>query len=331
MSVTFTGTAVQWIGPENTNGGIADVYLDGNQVATVDTYSPAGKLFQQVLYSTTGLAQGSHTLTITVSGQKNPASSSDTVVIDAINVPTAAQQADYYPVVPQQGSLTVAGREADLLVANYSFGGQQLIYSTSQLMTQATIGGQAIALLYGDAGTDGETVLRYTSQPTVTVLSGSVQSAWDAGRGDLRLDYVHHGLAEVQITGGGTPPLRLLIATPTWPRNSGRSPRLTRGRCWSAAVTWSAPRPATAPLLALTGDTSQPARSPSGHRPASGTSPGTGSRSASPPARTARCRAACPARSRSPCPASPAGGSATRHPRCSPASTTVPGRWPTTR
>ena len=52
MSVTFTGTAVQWIGPKNTNGGIADVYLDGTQVATVDTYSPAGKLYQQVLFST---------------------------------------------------------------------------------------------------------------------------------------------------------------------------------------------------------------------------------------------------------------------------------------
>jgi beta-galactosidase GanA len=257
MSVTFTGTAVQWIGPENTNGGIADVYIDGNQVATVDTYSPAGKLFQQVLYSTTGLAAGSHTLTITVSGQKNPGSSADTVVIDAINVPTAAQQAGYYPVVPQQGSLTVAGREADLLLANYSFGGQQLMYSTSQLMTQATIGGQAVALLYGDAGTDGETVLRYTSQPTVTVLSGSVQSAWDPSRGDLRLDYVHQGLAEVQVSGGGTPPLLLLIADTNtaesfWPEATSAGPVLVSG---GYLVRTAA---SYGPLLALTGDTSQP-------------------------------------------------------------------------
>ena len=40
MSVTFTGTAVQWIAPDAANHGIADVYLDGNQVATVDGYSP---------------------------------------------------------------------------------------------------------------------------------------------------------------------------------------------------------------------------------------------------------------------------------------------------
>src|SRR5580693_8883601 len=38
MSVTFTGTAVQWIGAKNNNGGIADVSIDGTQVATVDTH-----------------------------------------------------------------------------------------------------------------------------------------------------------------------------------------------------------------------------------------------------------------------------------------------------
>ena len=67
------------------------VYIDGTQVATVDTYSPAGKEFQQVLYSTSGLSDGSHTLTITVTGNKDAASSEDTVVVDAINVPTAAE------------------------------------------------------------------------------------------------------------------------------------------------------------------------------------------------------------------------------------------------
>jgi beta-galactosidase GanA len=256
MTVTFTGTAVQWIGPKNTNGGIADVYIDGNQVATVDTYSPAGKLFQQVLYSTTGLPAGSHTLTITVSGQKNPASSADTVVIDAINVPTAAQQADYYPVVPQQGSITLQGREADMLLANYSFDGEQLMYSTSQLMTHQDIGGTAVALLYGDAGTDGETVLRYSSQPTVNVLSGSVQSTWDPARGDLRLDYTHQGLAEVQISGGGTPPLLLLIADTNsaesfWPESTSAGAVLVSG---GYLVRTAA---SYGQVLALTGDTSQ--------------------------------------------------------------------------
>jgi beta-galactosidase len=91
------------------------------------------------------------------------------------------------------------------------------VYSTSEIMTQASIAGRATALLYDPAGTDGETVLRYASQPTVKVLSGSVSTTWDATRGDLRLDYAHGALARVEITGGGatTPPLLLVTDTST--------------------------------------------------------------------------------------------------------------------
>jgi beta-galactosidase GanA len=263
MSVTFTGTAVQWIGAKNNNGGIADVSIDGSQVATVDTYAAAGKEFQQVLFSQTGLSAGSHTLTITVTGNENSASSAATVVIDAINVPTAAEQADYYPAVPQSGTLTLDGRDSRLLLANYTFGGgEHLVYSTSELLTQGDIGGQATAVLYDPDGTDGETVLRYTSQPVVSVLSGTVQSTWDASRGDLRLDYTHHGLAEVQITEGGAPPLRLLIASTDvaeelWPETAGSAETTAAGDVLVQGgylVRTAAVRGGT---LALTGDTGQ--------------------------------------------------------------------------
>ncbi len=259
MSVTFTGTAVQWIGPKNTNGGIADVYLDGTQVATVDTYSPAGKLYQQVLFSTGGLAAGSHTLKIVASGTQNPAASADTVVVDAINVPTAAQQADFFATIPQQAgtSITLDGRDSRLLTANYDFAGQHLVYSTSEVTSQATIAGRATALVYDPAGTDGETVLQYTSQPAVKVLSGTVTTTWDATRDQLRLNYVHDGLAEAEVTGGGRPPLLLLIAgTDTaedfWPETTSAGPALVEG---GYLVRTAAVRGGT---LALTGDTGQP-------------------------------------------------------------------------
>jgi hypothetical protein len=89
ITVGFTGSAVRWIGPKNTNGGIADVYLDGTQVATVDTYIPNAKSFQQALFAKSGLAAGDHTLKIVVTGRKNAASSAATVVVDAIDVPAA--------------------------------------------------------------------------------------------------------------------------------------------------------------------------------------------------------------------------------------------------
>jgi len=256
MSVTFTGTAVQWIGPKNTNGGIADVSIDGTQVATVDTYDAVGKEFQQILYSTSGLASGPHTLTITVTGNKDAAASADTVVIDAINVPTAAELAGYFPQVPQSGTITLDGRDSRLLVANYHFGGQDLVYSTSEIMTQATIGSRDTALLYDPAGTDGETVLNYASQPTVDVLSGTVQSTWDAGSGDLRLDYVHNGLAEVEITSGGTTPLLLLIADTNtaedfWPETTSAGSVLVEGGYLVRTAT------TRDGVLALTGDTTK--------------------------------------------------------------------------
>ena len=251
MSVTFTGTGVQWIGPKNTNGGIAAVSVDGGTATNVDTYDANGKEFQQVLFADSGLTAGTHTLTITVTGNTNPASSADTVVIDAINVPTAAQLAGYFPVVPQSGTLTLDGRDSRMLVANYDFGGQHLVYSTSELMTQQTIGGTGTAVLYDPSGADGETVLNYTSQPTVSAPSG-VQSTWDATTGNLRLDYVHNGVQAVQITGGGRAPLLLLIADTNsaadfWPENGA----LVEGAYLirTAAVHGG--------QLALTGDTSR--------------------------------------------------------------------------
>ncbi|MFF2937555.1 beta-galactosidase [Streptomyces mirabilis] len=112
-----------------------------------------------------------------------------------------------YPRVPRQGSITVAGRDAKLLVAGYDLGDQRLVYSTSEIMTHARIGDREVALLYGRHGEDGETVLRYDAKPKVTVLDGDVSVRWDADRGDLRLDYTHSGLARVLVNG-----LELLIA-----------------------------------------------------------------------------------------------------------------------
>jgi beta-galactosidase GanA len=235
VSLTFTGTAVQWIGPKNTNGGIAAVSVDGAAATDVDTYDSSGKETQQVLFTASGLSDGTHTLTITVTGNKDAASSADTVVIDAINVPTAAQLAGYFPVVPQSGTITLNGEDSDLLTANYQFGGNDLVYSTSQIASNQVIGGRATILLYGDEGSDGETVLNYTSQPTVKVLSGAdVTTTWDSTRDDLRLDYTHSGVQEVEITGGGRSPL-LLILTDTntaedfWPVQTNDGPVLIEG------------------------------------------------------------------------------------------------------
>jgi Big-like domain-containing protein len=80
----FTGTGISWIGARGTQTGIARVTLDG-VVTTVNTYSPAEQI-QAAVFTATGLADTSHALTIEVTGQQDPASSSPLIVVDAFEV-----------------------------------------------------------------------------------------------------------------------------------------------------------------------------------------------------------------------------------------------------
>jgi beta-galactosidase GanA len=128
----------------------------------------------------------------------------------------------------------VTGRDAKLLLAGYDMDGQRLVWSSSELMTHASIRGNDIALLYGTAGAAGRTVLRYASKPTVTVVEGAVTSAYDATTGNLQLDYDHTGLARVVVTGGGRPRLLVLLASDAvagsfWRVDTAAGPVLVRG------------------------------------------------------------------------------------------------------
>ncbi|TGX40848.1 beta-galactosidase [Sphingomonas naasensis] len=102
------------------------------------------------------------------------------------------------------------GFDAKWLVAGVNLSGQRLVYSTSELQTLVKQGGRDIVLLYGRDGEAGETVLRYASEPRVTVLEGGATSTFNTN-GDLKLNYAHRGLTRVRITGGGRPDLLLLI------------------------------------------------------------------------------------------------------------------------
>jgi len=84
-TLTFTGTAVKWIGYRDQWSGIARVYVDGVLASTVDTYAAPSQA-QTVLYTATGLAQGVHTLAVEVLGTRNAASGGAWVWVDAFDV-----------------------------------------------------------------------------------------------------------------------------------------------------------------------------------------------------------------------------------------------------
>jgi beta-galactosidase GanA len=161
-----------------------------------------------------------------------------------------------FPISTPDGAFTASsvlnGQDAKTLVANWSFGGQHLVYSTSEIETVLRQDTTDLLLLYGRSGEVGDTVLRYTAQPTVTVLAGTVTSAFSGG--NLTLRYPHDGLAQVRITGGGRDPLLLLIAKQSvadtmWRQTTAAGPVLERGPLLVRTASSSGQ------TLALTGDT----------------------------------------------------------------------------
>lgn len=141
---------------------------------------------------------------------------------------------DGHYTFPQAAPMQLNGFDAKWLLAGVDLGAQRLVYSTSELQSRLTVDGVDLVLLYGRHGEGGETVLRYASAPKVELLEGQVTSAFDAAKGDLRLNYAHDGRTVVRVTGGGRPPLTLMLtdeaeATRYWQRDTAAGPVLVRG------------------------------------------------------------------------------------------------------
>lgn len=90
-TLTFRGTAISWIGYSGHDAGIASVTVDGGAATIVDTYSPGDKI-QATVFTATGLADVSHTLTIVATGTKNALSAGAKVVVDAFDVTTPGRR-----------------------------------------------------------------------------------------------------------------------------------------------------------------------------------------------------------------------------------------------
>jgi len=85
VTLTFNGTGVAWISYRDEWSGLARVILDGELKATIDTYlSPARA--QTAPYIVQGLAPGTHTLRIEVTGTRNQSAGGAWVWVDAFDV-----------------------------------------------------------------------------------------------------------------------------------------------------------------------------------------------------------------------------------------------------
>ncbi|MDR1125135.1 MAG: AraC family transcriptional regulator [Deltaproteobacteria bacterium] len=90
----FHGSGIKWYGTANFDCGKADVIIDGNYVATVDTYSPV-RLSKQLLYVNSKLGYGHHIIKIFCTGGKNDKATNCDVVVESFqHLATARPQAE---------------------------------------------------------------------------------------------------------------------------------------------------------------------------------------------------------------------------------------------
>jgi hypothetical protein len=83
-TITFTGTGITWIGVADGWAGLATVYLDGN-MKIVDTYGNPTR-YQQALYTARGLSNGTHTLSIEITHERDGNTQGSWVWIDAFDI-----------------------------------------------------------------------------------------------------------------------------------------------------------------------------------------------------------------------------------------------------
>jgi hypothetical protein len=95
MTVSFRGTAINWIGYRGPDAGIAQVQMDGGTAVSVDLYA-ASATYQPVVWALTGMTDGTHTLTIKSTGTKNATSSGARVVVDALDIITPGRRYEEY-------------------------------------------------------------------------------------------------------------------------------------------------------------------------------------------------------------------------------------------
>jgi len=95
LEARFSGNQVRLIGGFAPDGGLAEVWLDGEkQLVPVDCWNPTPR-DGQVLYYRNGLAQGPHTLKLAARGAGNPLSHGARVSIQAIQFSAATGAASF--------------------------------------------------------------------------------------------------------------------------------------------------------------------------------------------------------------------------------------------
>jgi hypothetical protein len=87
LEISFNGTGISLTGNWFRNGGKADIYIDGNQYRTIDTYYYfANQEHTESIWHVLNLKPGDHTVRLVVKGEKRPESAGSRVYITSATI-----------------------------------------------------------------------------------------------------------------------------------------------------------------------------------------------------------------------------------------------------
>ena len=87
LEISFNGTGISLTGNWFRNGGKADIYIDGNQNRTIDTYYYfANQEHTESIWHVLNLKPGDHTVRLVVKGEKRPESAGSGVYITSATI-----------------------------------------------------------------------------------------------------------------------------------------------------------------------------------------------------------------------------------------------------
>ena len=173
-TITFSGTAISWIGPVGPTRGTAKVYLDGGLVRTVNTHA-ARFARARSLFTMTFNSAKTRTLQIVVSGSAGH----PTVAIDAIAIRGTARSSASPTATPSATSGTYAA-----VFGGDATGGSDVTASLQSFLQAHN--GQRVALATNGTYRVGQ--LSFTaSNLTVDFRGARIQGSQVGARGILRV------------------------------------------------------------------------------------------------------------------------------------------------
>jgi O-glycosyl hydrolase len=174
VTFRFSGVQARLYGVDDSNEGIGDVSVDGGASTEIDFYSHT-RVGDALVWSSPVLAPGTHTITLRVSGDRNPQSSGQLIALDRAEVRPQPQ--------PDTGSLVTSDITGSI---RSNFTGQAgMEFTTGSSPVTVTALGRAD--LPGD--TAAHTVSLYQASNGALVASAQVQTGSAADPDPLGLTY----------------------------------------------------------------------------------------------------------------------------------------------